>query len=209
MNQLFKELKKLTIDWMPEVAAPSARRGVILLPSKRGCGATMIARRIPQLIPTPQHNSLYFDRLKIWGMAGLLDIGQSMAKQLMRVPFRAPHHTCSQLGMGGSGSGMWPHPGEVHFAHGGVLLLDEAEEFKRDALMTAAIAWHDGRSALHNAPMIKMPSEFFLVLVVYDHERWKKILKREGELAAFLRRLVPMLVVEDDAREIAAEIPME
>jgi magnesium chelatase family protein len=111
-----------------EIAAAGGHH--LLLSGPPGAGKTMLARRLPGLLPP-----LSFDEAllvtSIHSVAGLLPSGAGL---ITRRPFRAPHHTCSDIALVGGGT--TPRPGELSLAHGGVLFLDELPEFSRRALET-------------------------------------------------------------------------
>lgn len=100
----------------------------ILMLGEPGCGKTMIAQRIPTILPQmTEKESL--EVTKIHSIAGLLDAGAGLLNQR---PFRAPHHNVSLNALIGGGS--YAQPGEVSLAHNGVLFLDELAEFSRSTL---------------------------------------------------------------------------
>jgi magnesium chelatase family protein len=139
-----------------EVAAAGGH--ALLLSGAPGCGKTLLARRLPGLLP-PLDFEEALEATRIHGAAGLLAERQAV---LAERPFRAPHHTASTAGL--LGGGQPPRPGEVSLAHRGVLFLDELPEFDRRSLEALRQVLEERRVVVARAGVsLVFPADFQLV----------------------------------------------
>ena len=139
-----------------EIAAAGGHSALLVGPP--GAGKTMLARRIPGLLPPPTFEEAV-EATSVWSVAGRLGARQGLLTQR---PFRAPHHTISVAGLVGGGSP--PRPGEVSLAHNGLLFLDELPEFGRAALEALRQPLEDGEVAVVRARgAALLPSRFMLI----------------------------------------------
>jgi magnesium chelatase family protein len=139
-----------------EIAAAGGHNAVLVGPP--GCGKTMLARRVPSILPA-MSLSESLDVTKIYSVAGAL--GNTPHIVTTR-PFRAPHHTISHIAL--VGGGVNPKPGEISLAQHGVLYLDELAEFSRNALEVMRQPLEEGSITIARAAgTVTYPARFMLV----------------------------------------------
>lgn len=139
-----------------EIAAAGGHNVILIGPP--GAGKTMLARRLPTILP-PLNLYEALDTTKIHSVAGVLPSGSSL---IARRPFRSPHHTISDVALVGGGSN--PNPGEISLAHNGVLFLDELPEFKRSVLEVLRQPMEERKVTISRARVsVDYPSSFMLV----------------------------------------------
>jgi magnesium chelatase family protein len=167
LDELFRELASYDVDFADVRGQEAAKRALtvaaagghnILMIGPPGSGKTMLAKRVPTILPdlTPPES---IETTRIYSAVGRLRPGQPL---LAVRPFRSPHHTISNAGLVGGGS--LPTPGEISLAHNGVLFLDELPEFNRQTLEVLRQPLEDGMVTISRAlNSTTFPANFMLV----------------------------------------------
>jgi len=139
-----------------EIAAAGGHNVILIGPP--GAGKTMLAKRLPSILP-PLNLHEALETTKIHSVAGKMGVNRSLVTVR---PFRAPHHTISDIALVGGGS--IPQPGEISLAHNGVLFLDELPEFKRPVLEVLRQPLEDRIVSISRARFtVEYPASFMLV----------------------------------------------
>ncbi|HPD96640.1 MAG TPA: YifB family Mg chelatase-like AAA ATPase, partial [Tenuifilaceae bacterium] len=191
-----------------EVAAAGGHNIIMVGPP--GSGKTMLAKRIPTIIP-PLTLREALETTKIHSVAGKIDKGTSL---MTKRPFRAPHHTISDVAL--VGGGQYPQPGEISLAHNGVLFLDELPEFKRTVLEVMRQPLEDRVITISRAKFtVEYPASFMLVASMnpcpcgYFNHPEKECVCSPGVVQKYLNRISGPLLDRIDIHVEVIPVPFE
>lgn len=191
-----------------EIAAAGGHH--LLMVGPPGTGKSMMARRLPSILPRLTMEEA-LETTQLWSVCNLLDEKQPL---LTARPFRAPHHTVSTAAM--VGGGVLPHPGEVSLAHNGVLFLDETPEFSTAALEVLRQPLEDGVVQISRVSgTMTFPSRFTLVCAMnpckcgwYGHPK-RKCTCSDQVRKSYLKRISGPLLDRIDMKVFVSDIKVD
>ena len=191
-----------------EIAAAGGHN--IILIGAPGSGKSMLAKRIPSILP-PLSLGESLETTKIHSVAGKLGKEGGL---ISTRPFRSPHHTISSVAMTGGGS--YPQPGEISLAHNGVLFLDEFPEYQRNVLEVLRQPLEDRRISISRVKCnVEYPASFMLVASMnpcpcgyYNHPT-KACVCSPGQVQKYLNRISGPLMDRIDLQIEVIPVPFE
>ncbi len=214
LHEVFKGPSGYDVDYADVKGQEHAKRALtiavagnhnIIMVGPPGSGKTMLAQRIPTIMPFLSLDEA-LETTKIYSVVGLLSPGISL---ITRRPFRAPHHTISTAGLIGGGS--FPRPGEVSLAHNGVLFLDELPEFERKTLEVLRQPLETGNVTISRAMnTVSYPARAILVCSLnpcpcgFFTDKFKKCRCTPHQIQSYMSKISGPLL---DRMDIQIEVP--
>lgn len=217
--EFLKEQSRSEIDFADVKGQESVKRALevaaagghnIIMVGSPGSGKSMLAKRIPTILP-PLSLDEALETTKIHSVAGKLSGNTSL---LTRRPFRSPHHSISDIALVGGGS--YPQPGEISLSHNGVLFLDELPEFKRSVLEVMRQPLEDRTISISRARFtVDYPASFMMVASMnpcpcgfYNHPE-KQCVCAGGVVQKYLSRISGPLLDRIDIHIEVVPVPFE